>query len=244
MSMRTTSQDSTQFRATRWSLATLGDAGVDASARSLAELCEGYRYPAYALVRGRGHAPSTAAGLVARFFASRMLASGVTELRDAGSFRDALRDRLERFLDAYQPPASADAASVDDSSADGAEPLEARLRAHGLLGRTPREAFLRAFGLQVIDRVRTRLGTEAAASQRLDLFQALEAFLVVDPAPGELPELARQHGLGPLALQLAIRRLRQHFRELIDLELAETVTSSSQLQAERAVLLGALAGSP
>lgn len=43
---------------------------------------------------------------------------------------------------------------------------------------------------------------------------------------------------------MAIKRLRQRFRELVEAELAETVTSPAELEAERAALLRALAGTP
>jgi hypothetical protein len=62
----------------------------------------------------------------------------------------------------------------------------------------------------------------------------------VDPAPGQFEELARQLGIRPMATVVALKRLRQRFRELADSELAETVASASDLAAERAALARAL----
>jgi hypothetical protein len=52
--------------------------------------------------------------------------------------------------------------------------------------------------------------------------------------------MARQLGSRPLALVLALKRLRQRFRELAAEELADTVGSADDLAAEQDALLAVL----
>ena len=96
----------------------------------------------------------------------------------------------------------------------------------------------------MLTRSRERLAEETRRSERGDMFARLAPFLTVEPPPGTLGALAADLGIGTLAVQVAIKRLRQRFRELVEAELAETVTSPAELEAERAALLRALAGAP
>ena len=68
------------------------------------------------------------------------------------------------------------------------------------------------------------------------MYEALHKFLAVEPLAGQYEELARELGRRPLALVVALKRLRQRLRELIGEELADTVSSHDELDAEMKVL--------
>jgi RNA polymerase sigma-70 factor (ECF subfamily) len=68
------------------------------------------------------------------------------------------------------------------------------------------------------------------------MYEALEPFLGNEPQAGVYEALARQLQSRPLALVVALKRLRQRFRELVGEELADTVTSSDDLAAEQQAL--------
>ena len=68
------------------------------------------------------------------------------------------------------------------------------------------------------------------------MFEALEPFLGNDPQAGVYEAIARQLTIRPLALVVALKRLRQRFRELVGEELADTVTSPDDLAAEQQAL--------
>jgi RNA polymerase sigma-70 factor (ECF subfamily) len=70
--------------------------------------------------------------------------------------------------------------------------------------------------------------------------EALEPFLTHEPLPGQYDELGRELAVRPLTLVVALKRLRQRFRELVRDELADTVASADELTAERQALLAAL----
>ena len=61
-------------------------------------------------------------------------------------------------------------------------------------------------------------------------------FLGNDPPPGVLDTLAPALSTRPLALLVALKRLRKRFRELVGEELADTVTNGAELAAENAAL--------
>ncbi len=118
--------------------------------------------------------------------------------------------------------------------------LERRLAREHTAAQPPATAFERCFGLQVIARSRQRLAQETLRNGREAMYAATAAYLTAEPSPARLAELARDLGMGTLAVQLAIKHLRQRFRELVEQELAETVSSSADLEAERAALLAVL----
>jgi len=74
------------------------------------------------------------------------------------------------------------------------------------------------------------------------MYDALEPFLAIEPSQVENVELARRLGMRSLTISVALRRLRQRFREVIDAELADTVASAEELQAEQQALYAVLQG--
>lgn len=225
------------FGHTRWSLvAALRSGEAPRTGNPLAELSRSYWYPVYAYLRRSGHEPGPAELLCRRFFAR--LASDIRRSNPSafGRFRSFLFDRLQGFLaEAPQP--------VEGNLPQPPQPLEAierRLREDLGADGAPASAFERGFGLQVLARSRERLQAEAERSGRARMFDCLAPFLTQEPQPSRLATLASELGIGNLALQVAIKRLRQRFRELVEAELAETVATPADLEAERAALLRAL----
>lgn len=227
------------YNHTRWSLvAALRDGTHDNGCNPLEELSRSYWFPVYACIRQHGHAPPAAWRIAGSFFAA--LADQIRRAAPAGfgRFRVFLFDRLQHYLaaGATDPGGDAPTAEVDA--------LEQRMASELIGSVHPDSTFERSFGLQVLTRSRERLAEETRRSERGDMYARLSPFLTAEPPPGSLPRLAAELGIGPLAVQVAIKRLRQRFRELVEAELAETVTSPAELEAERAALLRALAGTP
>ncbi len=230
------------FGHTRWSLvAALRDGDAGSGADPLTELCRGYWYPAFAFLRRSGLDPGAAQFRCRQFFASLAADIRTSNPASFGRFRVFLFDRLQSFLATPGvppglPPLPDPPLSLDE--------LEERLAREHLADAAPDTAFERSFGLQVLSRSRERLRAEVERSGRGGMFERLAPFLTIDPSPSAVAELSMALGIGALALQVAVKRLRQRFRELVETELAETVASSSDLEAERAALLRALSGKP
>lgn len=227
------------FSHTRWSLVAAVRNGIPGGESDpLAELSRSYWFPVYACIRRHGHPPDAAWQLSSAYF--EWLAAEIRRDRPAvfGRFRVFLFDRLQAFLATPKPTDAARQVPAAELAA-----LEQRLAVeHGQTLR-PQSTFERSFGLQVLARSRARLEQEVQRHGREAMYRRLVGYLSAEPQAEELPTIAAELGIGTLALQVAIKRLRLRFREFVEAELAETVTNSAELEAERAALLRALAAS-
>jgi RNA polymerase sigma-70 factor (ECF subfamily) len=228
------------FATTRWSLVAALARRGDSAAVSLTELCVRYWYPVYAYVRRCGHAPAEAQERTGSFFA-HLIASGAhaDAVPRKGRFRIWLLDRLSTFLATDAHRSSGSGAAALDAAESEAE-FEERLQADASIANVPDLAFQRSFALEVLTLAFNRLRREAQSARRAEMFAALEPFLYVDPSPGRYEEIAVSLGMQPLAVVMAVKRLRDRYRELVDAELADTVSTRDDLRAEREVLRTAL----
>lgn len=228
------------FTHTRWSMVFRLHNARDSDARgALTELAVRYWYPVYAYVRRCGHSQRIAQDITQAF-----LQQVANELH-AGSplprarFRDWLLAKLNAFL------AGEWRELAEGGHVPGAPPLpelESRNRSEHEHDETPELAYRRSFALEVLMRGLNRLREEARETGHLDMCEALEPFLTREPVHGQYDELGRRLGIRPLVVVMALKRLRQRFRELVRQELADTVSSPAELADEQQVLFAALDG--
>jgi hypothetical protein len=220
---------------TRWSLiATVRD-DPENSADALAALAREYWFPVYAYVRRQSHAAPAAFKLTSAFF-SVLTSRLMREPPDAGMrFRLYLINQLQAFL-ALGGSSSAVAVAAPYSE----EELEQRLAASAADTLRPQAAFDRDYAGELMARALSSLREEARG--RIDLLEQLLPLLAEDPLPGQCEEIAKAAGVPALAISVALKRLRQRFRELIDEQLARTVGDERALPEERRALLSALSG--
>lgn len=228
-----------RFATTRWSVV-MQMASTDSpdANTALAELVQRYWYPAYAYIRRCGHPPAIAEEITRSF-----LRSLIAQFRDAqlrppqGHFRRFLLHQLNTFLGGDWRETLAD----DNGPALIApRDLETRNLRDNANAQSPEAAYQRSFALEVLARALRRLQSEATHTGHVDMFDALSPFLTKDPVPGEYQEMAARLKTPPLALVVALKRLRQRFRELAGRELSDTVTSAEDLAIEQAALLAVL----
>ena len=137
--------------------------------------------------------------------------------------------RLRAFLENEQP-----IAAVAEVGAELIEPppdLELKYQRDNGGAQSPEQAYQQGFALELLARAGDRLREEAGQTGRLDMFDALQPFLAIDLPPAEADELGKRFGTRSVVVAVALRRLRQRFRELIDAELADTVASADELVA-------------
>lgn len=224
------------FADTRWSLI----AGASGRERaSLAELCARYWYPVYSFARRAGHPPA-ASQAIARAFFGRLFATRIASLGQSRppSFRDWLLGELNRFLADDGPDGATRADDPDPPQPQAA--YEARFQAELDESVGPDMVFRRSFAVEVLGRAHDRLRQEASEAGHGAMFDALVDFLTRDPEPGQYEAMAGTLGSRPLALVIAVRRLRQRFRELVDEELVDTLADPGHLATERDALFSAL----
>lgn len=238
--MNPSSNGNHDFTQTRWSMVRrLQSARAPDAHDALAELAVRYWYPVYAYVRRCGHSQEIAQDITQTF-----LQQVAGDLRSnpappAAKFRDWLLARLNGFL-AGEWRDLAEGGHVP--GAPSLRELESRNRSEHEPDESAEQAFQRGFALEVLSRGLKRLRAEAAQTGHLDMCEALEPFLVRDPLPGQYEESARKLGIRPLALVVALKRLRQRYRELVHEELADLVTSPEEMAAEQQALFTALEG--
>lgn len=230
------------FAATRWSLVAAAAApDADAARRALIELCLRYWYPVYGYVRGCGHSADVAQDITRSFFEDLLQRRlTIDDVRSRGRFREFLLGALSRFLNSDWRQTREHPPLVEFDRPQAWEELEARHRRDAAEGLTSEQQYQRSYALEVLGSALMRLRREAERAGHLVMFEAMEPFLGADPAPGQYQELSTRLGIRPLATVMALKRLRQRFRELAESELAETVASASDFEAERAALANAL----
>ena len=246
--------DDPGFQTTRWSLVAALDHTRDtvglqapsaAPARQrLLELCLRYWYPVYVYLRRSGHGAEAAQALAAGFFDNLLQRRGNGASRGSdGRFRTFLLAELHRFLAESAVAGHGVTGSVPldpDLPVPPLAQLEARRQREGDAGGSPELALRRGFALEVIAQAMRRIEDEAREAGRLPMFTALQPYLASDPVPGLYADLAQRLDVSPLFLSLALKRLRERFRELVDDEITQTVASAAALEDERRSLHAAL----
>lgn len=232
-----------QFATTRWSLVSAA-AGSDREQvrAALATLCETYWLPLYHFIRRQGHDAAAAEDLTQGFFALLLQRNDWGTLsREHGRFRSFLLASLRHLLcnewdrqRAIKRGGGQRTLSLDFAAADSHWSLEPAA------GRSPDQEFDRQWALALLDRVRQRLREQYAAAGKGQHFEALEGLLTGEAVETPYRELAQQLGMTEGAVKVAAHRLRRRFGELLRQEIAETVSSESDVDDELRHLFAAL----
>jgi RNA polymerase sigma-70 factor (ECF subfamily) len=221
------------FRTTRWSLVL--DAGAAGSGAALEELCAAYWLPLYAFARRRGSAPADAEDLVQGFFAALIEKRHLADAdRDRGRFRAFLLTSFKHFASKEREKASA-------KKRGGGRPVlsldfehgERVLRLEPADGRTPEATFERRYALALIDRAFDRLAVRyrSGGPEKADRHDALAPLLTGGPAQ-PYREIGERLGLTETAVKVAVHRMRQHYKEALRAEIADTVGDPSEVDDE------------
>lgn len=228
---------SREFLTTCWSIVINGDSAQDAGAAALGELCRRYWYPAYAYLRQLGHPPAETQDIARAFFGSLMhISAAEMPPERSGHFRDFLLDRLRAFLVGERPLSHA----VPPLAEPDLRELEERYRGDAVAGLTAEMVYQHGFASEVMARALVRLHAEAREAGHLGMYQALFPYLTAEPSEEDYRAISERLGHRPLALIVALKRLRQRFRDLVGRELADTVDSAGGLAEEQRTLHGIL----
>lgn len=233
-----------QFVTTHWSVVlSASEQASPASDEALEKLCRTYWHPLYAYVRRRGNSPANAQDLTQEFFA-RLLERNWLARADhtKGRFRTFLLHAMERFLANEWDKARA----LKRGGGQKRVPLqfdtgETQYSAEPADLRTPEQVFDRCWARELLRQVLQRLEAEYRSEGKAGLFTALEPCLVGDRERLPYPQLAAQLELREGAVRVAVHRLRRRYRELLRTEIANTVASAGEVDAELRHLFHVLA---
>jgi RNA polymerase sigma-70 factor (ECF subfamily) len=234
-----------RFEATRWSIVLAAKGGDGTLGRDALEiLCTTYWYPLYAFLRRAGRSPHDAQDLTQGFFAHLLGKGGLgTVERAKGRFRTFLLASLKNFLADELDRAQAQkrggghcAISLDAVDAEERYAVEPRDEL------SPDRLFDRRWAVTVIEQALAKLGAEFAASGKGALFAALKPLLTAAVAAPPYAEIGAAFGMNEGAVKTAVHRLRQRYGAALRAEIAETVGTASEVDAELRHLLDALGG--
>jgi RNA polymerase sigma-70 factor (ECF subfamily) len=182
---------SARFPTTQWSrVIAAGNRAAPVARAALAELCEAYWFPIYALIRRRGHSPDEACDLAQDYFI-RLLEKGVIAAADQskGRFRAFLMTDCQHFLIDYHRRKHVRSRVLKTMSID-ADDAESRYRFEPAEDMTPDRLFDRTWAVTVLVRVLGLLAQEYAAKGRAGVFDRLKVVLSQGKGAVPVAELA------------------------------------------------------
>jgi RNA polymerase sigma-70 factor (ECF subfamily) len=245
MTESTTSQARPRiFPATQWTLVVAAGATPSpASAAALERLCAAYWYPLYAYVRRCGHSPADAEDLTQEFFARLLEHHWVARAdRELGRFRSFLLTAMKRFMAnewaKKQTLKRGGGVRLIPLRFDTAETRYCREPADTS---TPEQVYERQWALLLLESVLRRLRDDYVREGKAALFDALQTCLVGSREAQPHAELAARLGMTAGAVGMAVRRMRERYRECLKEEIRETVASPDEVDGELRHLIRVLA---
>ena len=107
----------------------------------------------------------------------------------------------------------------------------------------PDASFDREWALALMDRGLTAVQTDFEQSGKAKHFEVLKPWLVGDTGNLSQAEAAAKLDLTPAAIKVAVHRLRKKFREVIEAEIAQTVSGPDEIADELRYLIEVLGSS-
>src|SRR5687767_9846946 len=219
-----------------------GGTNVPDAQAALETLCRSYWYPLYAYVRRQGLSPHDAQDLTQAFFARLLEKNYLGDVdREKGRFRSFLLASLKHFLAnewdrerALKRGGGRKLIALDDESG------EARYKLEPKDDLSADKIYERRWALTLLDTVLSNLRTEYHEAGKPEVFEMLKRYLSAGRTSVSYAHAAEALGMNEGAVKVAVHRLRKRYRELLRAEIAQTVSTSSEIDAELRYLFAAL----
>jgi RNA polymerase sigma-70 factor (ECF subfamily) len=226
---------SPEFHPTQWSL--VRRAGGDDSPESraaLESLCRTYWFPIYAFVRRQGHSPHDAQDLTQEFFARLLESKSIVRADPSlGRFRTFLLGALKHYLTDSHRKAGAwkrgggfEIVSLQDADA------EERYRLEPVDEVTPDKVFDRRWSVVLLEGAMTRLQEEFRAAGKERQFEVLKPFLSTEGDEASYEIAAANLKTSAKTFAVAVHRIRRRFRQIVRSAIAETVSTTEEIEEE------------
>ncbi|MCA9138968.1 MAG: sigma-70 family RNA polymerase sigma factor [Planctomycetales bacterium] len=223
------------FETTQWSVVlSAGHSEPERARTAIEQLCRRYWFPLYAFIRRRGHDEPESEDLVQAFFV-RILEKDVFAAadRDRGKFRTFLLSSLENFLsnerakgNALRRGGGVKRLSLDRCDKDG---NTLQLIADDC---SPEDEFHRQWAIAVLAQTLEVVESEYRQTGKAALFNALSPYLSADSQQKPYAVVAESLKMSESNVKVAVHRLRRRYRKQLELEIAATVESPSQVDEE------------
>ncbi|MHB8861245.1 MAG: RNA polymerase sigma factor [Pirellulaceae bacterium] len=224
-----------RFETTRWSvILAAGQVKTPYSAAAMQSLCQSYWHPLYAYARRRVTDVNEAQDLTQAFFAELLEKNYVDAATPSrGRFRAFLLTAFKHFLSKQWGKARAQKRgggrtplSIDFDRAD------ARYGIEPSAGLTPEQLYDRQWAVTLLEQVMAQLAEEYADRGKGELFQRIKDFAIGDHAGARYAHAAASLGMSEAAAKMAAHRLRQRYRQLLREQIAQTVATPQDVDAE------------
>jgi RNA polymerase sigma-70 factor (ECF subfamily) len=233
------------FTTTHWSLVlNARDPSSPLAAEALEKLCCTYWYPLYVYARRQGEGEESAKDLTQGFFARLLEKNYLAQVqRERGKFRSFLLAALKHFLADEWDKARAQKRgggqpliSLDDTQ------CEDRYRLEPAEAMDAEKLFERRWALTLLEQARARVREEHVKAGKAELYDRLKPFESGDQDAPSYAQVAAELGLTESAVKSAVFRMRQRYRELVREEVANTVDSPAEVDAEIRHLISVISG--
>ncbi len=234
------------FATTHWTVVLEAGHGDTSHAPvALAHLCRSYWYPLYAYARRRGYSLHDAQDVTQEFFTRLLRGNWIAQAdRQRGRFRTFLLSSMQHFLanewnkaHAKKRGGTRPILPLNDESAEQRYLLEPAEK------HTPETLFERGWALSLLEGVLRRLTEEYRLEGKTDWMAAMQPALTADRDAISYADIAQKLGMTETAARVAVHRLRRRYRQLIRAEVASTVASPDEVEAEMRHLLQVLLNS-
>lgn len=239
------------FITTRWSVVlSCADSEVESAAAhdALSELCKTYWRPIFIYICRRGYSSQDAEDLTQDFFAN-LLQGPLLQRADPGRgrFRSLLLKALQDFLGhaaeklhARKRGGGVKFVSWDDWMAEA--PSQLSISPQALNSWSAEQLYDLRWAATVVEQALRRLREECQSKSRLRLFETLSLYLATDRADVSYQNLATMLGIAESAVKKQLHNLRRRYRWLLYDEVAQTVQTPDDVEAEIRHLCATLAG--
>jgi RNA polymerase sigma factor (sigma-70 family) len=234
-----------QFGQTHWSivLSAAGRQNPSQATASLEKLCNLYWRPLYAYIRRQGESPHDAQDLTQEFFRRLLEKDWLNSVdQSKGRFRSFLLAALKHFLSNERDKARA------QKRGGGHSPLpldfaraETQVSFEPAETATPESLFERQWAATLLEQALARLRREYADQGKEALFEQLKTTLTEGRGSIAYSTLAARLNLSEAAVKMAVHRLRQHYRDCLRAEIAQTVATAAEIEDELRHVMGAFA---
>ena len=163
--------------------------------------------------------------------------------RSKGKFRSFLLASLKHFLaNEWDKTRAQKRGGSHTFVALDAQTAESRYHLEPVDTLTADKIYERRWALTLLDEVLNRLRDEYTADGKAKLFDQLKETLTGERSTIPYAEIGQQLGMSEGAVKVAVHRLRQHYREQLRAEIAETVASPGEVEEELRHLFAVLSG--
>lgn len=232
-----------RLHTTHWSVVIAAGRGPSAkSDTALATLCETYWYPLYAFVRRQGFNSEEAQDLTQGFFAKLLEKNYVADAdQQRGRFRSFLLTALKHFLSNERDRVRAKKRGGGRLSISLDFPTgEKQYQCEPADTMTPSRLYERRWALTLLERVLNVLREEYSLAGNLALFDALKEHLTREKGSTPYREVSARLGMSEGSVKVAVHRLRRRYRQLLENEIAHTVSDTADVENELQQLFTAL----